>query len=141
MKQIVLDTNVLISGLLSPSNPPGQIVDAIRSNQLQLVIDDRIFLEYNLVIRRPKFAKWIQPEECGWILDFVYQESIRIAARSRINNLPDPKDACFLEVALEAKVPLVSGNLKHFPIKQCKGVKVLSPSDYFKRFKLEASES
>ena len=133
MKQIVLDTNVLISGLLSPSNPPGRIVDAIRSNQLQLVIDDRIFLEYSLVIRRPKFAKWIQPEECDWILDFVYQESIRIAARSRISNLPDPKDACFLEVALEAKVPLVSGNLKHFPSKQCKGVKVLSPSDYFAR--------
>ena len=44
--KIVLDTNVLISGMLNPSGPPGGIVDFLRTCVLLLVIDDRIIAEY-----------------------------------------------------------------------------------------------
>ena len=63
MIKIVLDTNVLVTGWLSPSNPPGRIIDALRTEQIQLVLDDRIFLEYGEVLRRPKFERFIRQEE------------------------------------------------------------------------------
>lgn len=71
MKNIVLDTNVLVSGLLSPDNPPGQIIDRLRRERIQLTLDDRIFAEYSKVVWRPKFDRFIHPEEREWILDYI----------------------------------------------------------------------
>lgn len=130
MKQIVLDTNVLISGLLSPVNPPGQIIDRLRRERIQLTLDDRIFAEYSKVVWRPKFDRFIHSEEREWILDYIFNHSKRLVAEISINNLPDPNDAPFLEVAATAQVPLVTGNIKHYPKEKRRGVKVLSPAEY-----------
>jgi putative PIN family toxin of toxin-antitoxin system len=130
VKRVVLDTNVLISGLLSPDNPPGQIIDGLRRERIQLTLDDRIFAEYSKVIWRPKFDRFIQPEEREWILDYIFNHSQRLVSEISVNNLPDPKDAAFLEIAATAQVPLVTGNLKHYPNEKRRGVKVLSPAEY-----------
>lgn len=45
------------------------------------------------------------------------------------------EDAMFLEVADAAAVPLVSGNLKHFPEPCCGHVQVLSPADFLVQFR------
>ncbi len=132
MKQIVLDTNVLVSGLLSAANPPGRILDQLRNGQIQLVVDDRIFAEYGNVLRRPKFERFIRPEEREWILDHIFNHSERIVAKFHFTNLPDPFDAPFLEVAATAKVPLITGNLKHFPKNKRRKVEVLSPAEYLR---------
>ncbi len=58
--KIVLDTNVLISGILKPSGPPGRIVDLLRSGVLQLVVDDRILAEYTDVLRRDYFLQYFE---------------------------------------------------------------------------------
>jgi putative PIN family toxin of toxin-antitoxin system len=52
---IVLDTNVLVAGLLSPFGPCAEIVRMISSGKLTLSFDARILSEYNQVLRRPKF--------------------------------------------------------------------------------------
>ena len=44
--QIVLDTNVLVSGLLSAAGPPGRIVEAALAGHLELVFDEAIRREY-----------------------------------------------------------------------------------------------
>ena len=54
--QIVLDTNVLVSGLLSVTGPPGRIVEAALAGHLQLVFDMAIRREYEDVLRRPELA-------------------------------------------------------------------------------------
>jgi predicted nucleic acid-binding protein len=43
--RIVLDTNVLVSGLLSPHGPPGRIFDLLLGGKLTLVFDDRLLAE------------------------------------------------------------------------------------------------
>ncbi len=132
MKQLVLDTNVLVSGLLSAANPPGRIVDALRAGIVQLVLDDRIFLEYEDVLRRPKFTNLIQSVEREWILDHIYHSSRHVAVAHTAFSLPDPADIFFLEVAAAVRVPLIAGNLKHFPTNQRHGVRVLSPADFLR---------
>jgi predicted nucleic acid-binding protein len=47
--------------------------------------------------------------------------------------LPDPDDAPFLECARAAGVPLVTGNARHFPKRQCAGVEVLTPAEFVER--------
>ena len=53
--KIVLDTNVLAAGLLSPFGPCGEIVRMVSSGELTLSFDARILMEYEEVLARPKF--------------------------------------------------------------------------------------
>jgi len=52
----VLDTNVVVSGLLSPHGPPARLVDALLAGQLRLTWTDRIAAEYREVLTRPRLA-------------------------------------------------------------------------------------
>ena len=54
--KVVLDTNVLVSGLLNPFGAPGRVVDLAVTGGLQPLHDDRILLEYGDVLRRPRFG-------------------------------------------------------------------------------------
>jgi putative PIN family toxin of toxin-antitoxin system len=133
---VVMDTNVLISGLLSPFNPPGRIVDAIRSGVLRPVVDDRILSEYRTVLRRPYFEKYILPFEREWIIEFLEHEAHHVVCSDSIHGLPDPKDACSLEVAYASKKSLVTGNIKHFPVRKRVGVIVLTPLEFCQRLSI-----
>jgi len=52
--RLVLDTNVLVSGLLSEHGPPGLIVDLVFAGELVVVYDARLLAEYRDVFARPE---------------------------------------------------------------------------------------
>lgn len=131
---VVLDTNILISGLIRPENPPGRLIDLLRSGELSLAIDDRILAEYSAVLGREYFRKYFSLAEKDLILDFLSHDSIRVLCTQAAVGLPDQDDACFLEVAWAAKVPLVTGNQKHFPLDLCRGVTISSPAEFLAEF-------
>lgn len=130
MKELVLDTNVLVSGMLSPRQPPGQIVDLLRAGVVRLVVDDRILREYRTVLRRPVFDRYLTADARNWIIAFLEAESRREICVLRWRDLPDPSDACFLEVASASGCPLVTGNLKHFPEERRGSVTVMTPREF-----------
>ncbi len=131
----VLDTNVLVSGLLSAGNPPGRIVDLLRAGKIQLQVDERIVAEYGGVLSRPKFRKKNSPFERDLVMDFIKADSEWHVCTTEVEGLPDPSEACFLEVAREAGVPLVTGNEGHYPQGLRGGVEVLSPREFLEKLK------
>ncbi len=131
--KIVLDTNVLISGMLNPHGPPGRIVDLLRSGTLTLVVDDRILAEYEDVLRRERFERYFPPSARQDVIEFLRAESHCIACSVVVETLPDGGDIPFLETALTEKVPLVTGNTKHFPRELRGGCVVLSPAELLRR--------
>ena len=126
----VIDTNVLVSGLLNPHGAPGHIVDGLRTGQLLPVVDDRILNEYVRVLRRPYFDRYFSKMDRDHLLDYLTHNSEYIVATVRCNNLPDPHDAPFLETALTAAVPLITGNQKHFPPDKVQNCKVYAPAEF-----------
>lgn len=126
----VVDTNVLISGIINVLHASGRIVDRIRTRTLQLVVDDRILAEYQSVLLSQRLRRWVGEEDARDLLAFLFLDSERIVPTVLVQDLPDPGDAPFLEVAITARVPLVTGNLKHFPRRLCCGHGVLSPSEF-----------
>ena len=54
--RIVLDTNVLVSGLHNPHGAPGRIVDLVLGARIHVLYDDRILAEYRDVHARPRLA-------------------------------------------------------------------------------------
>lgn len=49
----VFDTNVVVSGLLSPLGPPGRLIDMVLARQLRMTLDERIEAEYREVLSPP----------------------------------------------------------------------------------------
>ena len=54
--RVVVDTNVIVSGILNPHGPPGRVVDALLSGNNSALHDDRILSEYREVLLRPTFG-------------------------------------------------------------------------------------
>lgn len=126
--RIVLDTNVLVSGLLSPFGPPGEIVRMVSAGALTLCTDARILSEYGEVLRRPRFG--FPEHDLAILLDALRGQGYAVASVPLPRVLPDPGDEPFLEVALAGGAScLVTGNHIHFPAERCRGVPVLSPSE------------
>ena len=135
----VIDTNVLVAGLLSPFGACGEIVRLISSGELTLSFDARILLEYNEVLRRPIFK--FEEEKIASLIDFIVYRGQAVAPSPLIHSLPDPDDEPFLEVALTGQAPfLVTGNQKHFPIERCQGTKVFSPKEFLIFYKKQQAE-
>jgi len=129
---IVVDTNVLVSGFLQPRGPSGQIVRAIAHGSIQLFFDARILEEYREVLLRPKFS--FRPADVESFLDQVRTLGTPVAAPPLSVPLPDPDDAPFLEVATTAGAPyLVTGNRRHFPAGPLGSLKIVTPREFLEQ--------
>lgn len=126
--RIVLDTNVLVSGLLSATGPPAWIVEAVLAGRLELALDMAIRYEYEEVLRRREFR--FSSEIVDDLLSAVDHFGFLVAAAPPCPApLPDPDDEPFLAVAAASGSVLVTGNLKHFPPDARAGVSVLTPRE------------
>lgn len=131
---VVIDTNVLVAGLLSPFGPPGEIVRMIATGTLRLFYDARILTEYAEVLARPRFR--FHPEHIQALLDQIKAEGLSVAGHPLPAKLPDPTDEPFLETALGGNADcLITGNAKHFPFDKRQGVVVLSPREFLDRYR------
>jgi putative PIN family toxin of toxin-antitoxin system len=127
--KIVLDTNVLVSGLLTPFGPSGEIVRMLFSGELILQIDARILSEYQDVLNRPKFK--FNKDHIGLLLDFIKQYGQFVSSSPLQNPLPDPDDEPFLEVAIAGNVKaLITGNSVHYPNLLREGIKIVSSAEF-----------
>ena len=124
--RIVVDTNVLVSGLIAPFGPPGDIVRLLASGAVSACYDARILAEYREVLARPAFG--IAADRVESLLDQIEGDGVLVTARPLAARLPDPEDEMFLAVALSGGARcLVTGNLRHFPEHCRHGVEVVSP--------------
>lgn len=111
----VFDTNVLVSGFLSPHGAPGRIVEWLRSGAVRAGLDDRVISEYEDVVSRPEFK--LPRHEVSIVLRrmLAQAEYAVVTPAHLVRGLPDANDAPFAECARALECPLVSGNGRRFP--------------------------
>jgi putative PIN family toxin of toxin-antitoxin system len=127
--KIVLDTNVLVSGLLAPFGTSGEIVRMVSAGSLVLYYDSRILLEHQEVLYRPRFR--FNREHIDLLLDYIKKNGQVVPAGPLKNRLPDPGDEPFLEVAVAGSVEcFITTNTAHYPTPFREGIQVLSPSEF-----------
>jgi putative PIN family toxin of toxin-antitoxin system len=133
---IVLDTNVLVAGLLSPFGACGEIVLMLSSGEVTLSFDARVLSEYEEVLRRPKFN--FEEEKISALLDYISRTGRMVASSPLTFSLPDPDDEAFLETFLAGQAAcLVTGNQGHFPAELCRGMRILSPREFLTLYRKE----
>jgi uncharacterized protein len=137
---IVLDTNALVSGLLTPFGPSGEIIRMISGEKLVLLYDARILLEYEEVLNRSKFK--FNKEHINTLLDFIKQNGKLVSPLPLKTPLPDPDDEPFLEVSIAGKAKcLVTGNIVHYPAVSRQGTKILSPSKFLEYYRKQNEDA
>ncbi len=120
----VLDTNVLVSGLLSHAGPPGKLVDAIETGLLVPVFSEPILFEYLEVLLRPKFQ--FEREDITELMESLYLSGILVdELKIDTSEFNDVRDVPFYTAAIQENSVLITGNLKHFPLDG--PVEVLTP--------------
>jgi putative PIN family toxin of toxin-antitoxin system len=130
---IVLDTNVIVSGILRPYSKAAAILRLVATGTIKLAYDLRILSEYQDVLSRPKFP--FTREDTNTFLDQVEKEGVLVSVIPLRFRLSDPDDEPFLEVALAARTEaMITGNKRHFPRKEYQGTKILSPAEFLETF-------
>ena len=130
----VLDTNVLVSGMISTTGCVARVVDFLRVDRLVLVVDDRILAEYADVLTREYLRRYFTLAEAENTVEFLRHASDHVVSSAVVSSLPDPGDIPFLEAALTRAVPLVTGNAKHFPRNLRRGCEILSPRAFLLKY-------
>jgi putative PIN family toxin of toxin-antitoxin system len=131
--RVVLDANVLVSGVLSPHGPPGRLLDLALAGDLVLVVDDRLLGEYAEVLRRPCFK--LPAREVEALVRYLRDVAVPVVGRPLEVTLTDPGDLPFLEVAAAGEAMLVTGNARHFrPVRGRHHVRVMSARQALETF-------
>ena len=125
--KIVLDTNVLVSGLLSSQGAPAAVLRSVLAGSASLCFDERILSEYRGVLMRSKFG--FNATQVAVLLEFFEATGEPVLTPPlNLSSLPDPADGMFIEVAIAAAADcLVTGNRKHFPAECLRGVRAVTP--------------
>ena len=129
---IILDTNVIISALVSPG-PPRTLVEACRAGNAQMVTSDVLLAELAEVLRR-KFL-W-RTDQVAILLDEMRSCAVVAVPATRVDEIRrDPADNRVLECALEARADyIVSGDTRHLlPLGEYRGMPVISPAEMVER--------
>ena len=131
--RVVIDTNVLVSGLLSPYGAAAEIVRMLAAGSLDLLYDARIISEYEEVLSRPKFL--FEKTRVDDLIEFITNYGIPVAAAPLSAHLPDPDDRPFLEVAVSGKAEcIITGNAAHYPARSGCKMRILTPRRFLNRY-------
>lgn len=136
-KYVVIDTNVLVSALITrnENSPTVQILRFLANGNIVPVYSEDIVKEYNEVLRRAKFK--LSESLIINLLKDIMDNGWKITELAKVTEtMPDPKDIVFYAVILSAQDKdafLVTGNGKHFPEKPF----VVTPSELVEILKQE----
>jgi putative PIN family toxin of toxin-antitoxin system len=136
--RVVIDTNVVVSGLLF-GGVPGKLIPLWRGGRIRPLASSEIIDEYLRVLAYPKFE--LSEEEINYLL---YQEKlpyfeIVTAKHGRVIVKEDPSDDVFIRCAVAGKANMIISGGRHLlALKSCGRIKILNPSQFLKQ--LQQSE-
>lgn len=132
--QIVLDTNVIVSGLKSRRGGAFQLLQRVGTGLFDIHLSVPLVLEYREVLLRESTRLDITPPEIESVIEF----HCSVAKRHKIfflwrPYLPDPKDDMVLELAVKASCDtVISFNQRDFVGIEQFGLKVTTPTEFLK---------
>ncbi len=105
--RVVLDTNILVSALITKGTPPDQLYQAWLRNEIELVTSTAQIDEVTNVLARPRLQKYIDVDEAAQVVAVIHQRATVLDEVSVTKRSPDPKDDPILAVAVAGGAGLV----------------------------------
>jgi putative PIN family toxin of toxin-antitoxin system len=111
LMRVVLDTNILISALISPHGLPESIYRAWRAARFELVTSDFQLEEIRRASRYPKLRERLKPAQVGTMINSFREQAMVLENLDLTVETADPGDAFLVAMALAAQADyLVTGD-------------------------------
>jgi putative PIN family toxin of toxin-antitoxin system len=133
MREIVLDTNVLVAALRSKRGASYQLVRSIGEGGWRMNVSVALALEYEEVLKRKDLLRGVSESEVDEFLDYVFGASNLVSSVLRRRpSLRDPNDEHILEVAVQCRATIITHNKKDFSGAGQFGVSVQTPAEFLR---------
>lgn len=113
MPRVVLDTNVLVSGLINARGPSARLVDAVRTGLIDLAVCPHLLEELKRTLAKPRMSRYVTADDAAEYVAAVtawstpYPDPVDVDAAA----CRDPDDAYLVALYTDAHaVFLVSGD-------------------------------
>ncbi|MBN1292918.1 MAG: putative toxin-antitoxin system toxin component, PIN family [Candidatus Latescibacteria bacterium] len=135
--RIVLDTNVLVSAILSPRSISAQIIRLVLDDTVTLAISQDILDEVYRVIRYPKLVRLMKkhdvtPEEVDSIIKRLSRIAVVTPGELKLDVIrDDPSDNKFLACTVESEANfIVSGDHHLTELREFQGIPIVNPATF-----------
>jgi putative PIN family toxin of toxin-antitoxin system len=109
--RVVLDTNILVSALISPVGRPAAIYDAWEDGKFTLLTCAEQLDELRATLRKPRVAALIKPHKAGRLVNQIKKLAEEIGSLPRVKRSADPNDDFLLALSEAGKADyLVTGD-------------------------------
>lgn len=126
--RVVLDTNVLVSALISPAGAPNILFQAWRDGRFVLVTSEEQLEEFRRVSRYPRLRAFLQASSAGTMLNEIRQLAQIVSRLPKVDVSSDPADNIILATALAGHAEyLVTGDKADLlALRRYKAVRLIS---------------
>lgn len=131
--KIVLDTNVLISGIFF-SGPPYRILKAWQEGEIKIIASEKILSEYQRVAE--ELSHQFPSVDIDRILELItVHAEIVDSSDFQVIICEDPDDNKFIACALASKSKIIVSGDKHLiNVSGYKGIQVLKPREFTDKY-------
>ena len=130
VERVVLDTNVLISAVLSPLGKPFACLDWVLDNA-SLIVSRELLEELETRLARPKFSKYVDDARRRAFVADLGLSTVQVELSGAVTVCRDPDDNKLLELAVAGRADcLVTGDQDLLVLDPFQGIPVLTPSRF-----------
>ncbi len=136
--RLLLDTNILVSGLLSSKGPPGKLLRAWLDGLFELVTSEEQIDELRRVLGYEHLRPYIHPEQARVFIENVEVLAIMAADLSVLELSPDPDDNVILATAVagEAKAVVSGDKADVLALGDVEGIPIITAREALERLGL-----
>jgi len=129
-KRFVIDTNVVVSALLTKKSVARDALDKARGSG-EILLSLKVIEELVDVLGRPVFDRYIDEEDRIRFLNLLVKESTLVEITEKIKECRDPKDDKFLELAVNGKADfIISGDGDLQVLNPFRKINIVSPREF-----------
>jgi putative PIN family toxin of toxin-antitoxin system len=134
VRRAVVDASVLVSALITQRDtPPSQVLRAWARERFELVVSPKLISEVAGVLTRPKFERYVTPDEVSDFVDMLRNDAVVHADPVVVERATrDPRDDYLVALAKAAEAVLVSSDRDVLEA-DIRDVDVLSASEFLDR--------
>jgi putative PIN family toxin of toxin-antitoxin system len=110
--RVVVDPNVIISGLLAPAGTPARVLAAWQEGRFDLLVSPRLVAELERALAYPKLRRRLDADDADVAVRWISRDAMWIddpATHGPIRS-DDPNDDYLIAIAGQARAALVSGD-------------------------------